>query len=181
MLFFIAENTNTFYIAVYGAILSTIIGGAFIYSYYLNSRIRIRVTVSNTIAIPEGRNLIEVRAANIGMRATSIDAPIFMLPHNRQVNPATPHDQSVRVPYELCAGKPDFIVRHTIESLTSRLKKEEYSGLVPFTAIVPGTGGNRYKSKKMVLDLNSGLILTISLSARLKRMLRRTFHAATPY
>jgi hypothetical protein len=115
------------------------------------------------------------------MRATSIDAPIFMLPHNRQLNPATPHDQSVRVPYEFCAGKPDFIVRHTIESLTSRLKKEEYSGLVPFTAIVPGTGGNRYKSKKMVLDLNSGLILTISLSARLKRMLRRTFHAATPY
>lgn len=181
MLFFIAENTNTFYIAVYGAILSTIIVGAFIYSYYLNSRIRIRVTVSNAIAIPEGTNLMEVRASNIGMRVTSIDAPIFRLPHNRQLNPPIPYDQSVRVPYEFCAGKPDFIVRHSIESLTSRLKKEGYSGLVPFTAIVPGTGGNRYKSKKMALNLDSGFISNISFVARLKSILRSTFHAVTPY
>jgi hypothetical protein len=173
MLFFTAEETSTLFIALYGAILSTITLIVLIYSRYIDRRIRIRVTVSFRIAGPDLTDVIEVRASNIGVRGTSLGTPSLKLPHNRQLFLIHPYTRSAPNPYEFSPGKPDLVVTKKIEGLTSSLKDEGCSGLVPFVAIVPGAGDKRYKSKKMLFDMDSGDLLDNSLRGRLKRIFRR--------
>jgi hypothetical protein len=68
-------------------------------------------------------------------------------------------------PYEIAAGRPDLTISHDNKEIAEALKKG-YSGKVPFRASVDGVGGKRYKSKKKLIDANTGFV--IDKSSRLK-------------
>jgi hypothetical protein len=172
--FVILQDANTLYIALYGAGLSTITLIALIITRYIDHRIRIRVTVGNALTTPDLTKAISIQASNLGTRGTSLGTPYLALPKpGTSLAFMTPYSRNASNPYEISPGKPDLSVLENIAVVADKLKKEGYSGHMPFRAVVPGVGGKEYKSKKMWFDLEGANVLDASLRARLKRNLRK--------
>ena len=176
MSFVILQDANTLYIALYGAGLSTITLIVLIITRYIDRRIRIRVTVGNALTTPDLTKAISIQASNLGTRRTSLGTPYLALPKpGTSLAFMTPYSRNASNPYEISPGKPDLSVLENIAVVADNLKKEGYSGLMPFRAVVPGVGGKEYKSKKMWFNIESAFVLDASLRARLKRNLRKIY------
>ena len=139
----------TLYIAIYGAGLSTLLA---LVRLLLDRRIRIKVNVTPGLTVPD-----------FNKASAYLEFPLesrFLLPMGPYQR-RTPADN----PYEIAAGRPDLTISYDNKEIAEALKKG-YSGKVPFRASVDGVGGKRYKSKKKLIDANTGFV--INKSSRLK-------------
>jgi hypothetical protein len=155
----------TLYIAIYGAGLSTLLA---LVRLLLDRRIRIKVNVTPGLTVPDFNKAVVINAANVGTRGTSLGSAYLEFPlESRFLLPMGPYQRRTPAdnPYEIAAGRPDLTISHDNKEIAEALKKG-YSGKVPFRASVDGVGGKRYKSKKKLIDANTGFV--IDKSSRLK-------------
>jgi hypothetical protein len=153
------------YIALYAAGLSTLLG---LVRLLLDRRIRIKVKVTPGLTEPDINKVVVINAANVGMRGTSLGSAYLELPRQKRLFlPIGPYQQRTAPnPYEMTPGSPELTISFDNKEIAETLKKEGYSGKIPFRALVDGVGGKQYKSKKKLINANTGFV--INKSARLK-------------
>jgi hypothetical protein len=170
-------------IAIYGALLSTLI-------YLFDRRIRIKVTITPGSVRPKDRVFVvpnvedfTIAAANLGTRETSLGMARLEFPRTPKAREMPLigelplvgqmiYDRNVPDPYEFAPGKPDLIIRANgkiiADSVRAGLLGWIMFGTLPFRASIAGVAEKRHRSKKMLLDALTGVVIDKPLLARLK-------------
>jgi hypothetical protein len=168
-LFSVSSEVITLALAIYGSVVSTLI-------YVYDRRIRIKVTVTNNIDMPDFKKAIVIQAANIGTRGTSLGSEFLEFPQNFKMwFPeglwGASHRRMAPDPYEFAPGKPDLMVVIDSKAVAASIREDGFSGLVPFKACFSGAGGKKYKSKEKLLNADTGFVISKSLYRAIKARL----------
>jgi hypothetical protein len=146
--------------------------------YWLNRRLHpvfIWVTpglskrLQRRLKLPDFNKTVVINAR--GQTRTSLGNAYLEFPLGmRLLLPMGPYQQRIPPdnPYKIDGGK-SLIISHDNEKIAEILQNEGYSGKIPFRASIDGVGWRRYKSKKKLIDANTGIVINwSSLRARLK-------------
>jgi hypothetical protein len=63
-------------------------------------------------------------------------------------------------PYKFAPGNPDLMITANGEIIAERMRRWGFRGELPFRVAIRGTGGKLHRSKKKLLDLNTGIVTT---------------------
>ncbi|MGZ4891299.1 MAG: hypothetical protein ACXV2B_03405 [Halobacteriota archaeon] len=121
------------------------------------------------LGLPDINKTVVINA--LAQRRTSLGNAYLEFPLGmRLLLPMGPYQQRIPPdnPYEIAPGKR-LIISHDNKKIAEVLQNEGYSGKIPFRASIDGAGWRRYKSKKKLIDANTGIVINWSSSrARLK-------------
>ena len=145
-------------IAIYGAVLSTLLGAIQAYSFIIGQREkkpRIKVTlVTGLIARGSATSsaMLTFTAANVGRQPVTLtNTPSLLLPDTQKaiLLSAT---SNIQLPYELLPGK-NLTFWDDIHQLAQNLKRQGYSGKLDVIGEFGDAVGNKYQSKPFPFDI----------------------------
>lgn len=159
MVLLIAQDANTLYIARYGAGLSTATLVVLITTRYFDRRLKIDVRVRSGLApfeIDKPSKAIIVDASNTGGREITLGTMTFLLTQ-ADMQVIFPQKTYIRDPpcesYEFAPGKSDLTVAVKADAFSGPLKKEGFSGQVPFKAVFRGVANKTHESEEVLFDV----------------------------
>ena len=149
------------YVAVYGAILSTILAILEVYRFRAEQREReprIRVEIARGFmrqGDAVGPDLIFLDAANAGDKNVTLSFPALLLPDGKYLMTPIPRgdESNVTFPCELLPGRSCSTWREA-GNLARSLRKNGYSGRIEIVGEYRDAVGNSYKSKPFNFDID---------------------------
>ena len=149
-------------LAIYGAILSTILAILEVGRFYIERQERkpkmeVQITYGLTKTGREvSEPLINLTAANVGDRAISLTSPpSLLLPDGKKMIMISA-ESSVIFPYDLLPGKSCMVWEEN-SKVARGLNKEGYSGVIEIVGEFTDAIGNKYRSKSFKLNIDQWL------------------------
>jgi hypothetical protein len=132
--------------------------------HLFDRQIRIKVSVTPGVTIPQFDTAIVITAANVGMRGTSLGTAYLEFPGDKKIPLSASFlgpnlYRNAPDPYEFAPGKPDLMIAVDAKIVSASLREIGFSGVIPFKASISGIGGKQHNSKKKLLNTDTGFVI----------------------